>query len=238
MGKEIIQPKLLLVEGRDEAELFDKLLTDLEIAEVGIWRVGGRSKFRPRLEALTKYSGFDQVISIGIVRDADNDPSSAFDSICGALENAGLSRPAAPLQPVGNDPQIVVMVLPGEDTPGMLEDVCLESVSDDPAMSCVNQFFQCLEEHLDNLPRNPSKAMVRAFLASREWIEIGIFEYLQSCLENYLPNLPQVSSVAQAHTFLASRYKPKLDLGIAAKEGYWNLDHPAFTPMKHFLNTL
>ena len=37
---------------------------------------------------------------------------------------------------------------------------------------------------------------------------------------------------------LASRYKPDLDLGIAAKEGYWQMDHPAFAQVKQFLRTL
>jgi hypothetical protein len=120
----------------------------------------------------------------------------------------------------------------------MLEDLCLESVSEDPAMLCVDEYFRCLEERLEMLPRNPSKARVRGFLASMEWLEEAHFEYLQRRLGEYLPELPDAPSVAKTHTFLASRYKPDLDMGIAAQAGYWRFDHPAFEQAKRFLSTL
>jgi hypothetical protein len=132
------------------------------------------------------------------------------------------------------------MILPGDGREGMLEDLCLESVADDPAIPCLEEHFRCLEEQLEAgaFPGNPSKARVRAFLASMEWLEEAHFEYLQEHLEEHLSELPDAPSVAKIHAFLASRYKPDLDLGIAAKEGYWQLDHPAFAQVKQFLSTL
>ena len=122
----------------------------------------------------------------------------------------------------------------------MLEDLCLESVADDPAMPCLEEYFRCLEEQLEAgaFPSNPSKARVRAFLTSMEWLEEAHFEYLQKHLGEYLSELPDAPSVAKVHAFLASRYKPDLDMGIAAKEGYWRLDHPAFALAKRFLSML
>lgn len=51
----------------------------------------------------------------------------------------------------------------------MLEDLCLASVADDPAMRCVDKYFRCLEEQ--NLVQKEiaiPKARLHAFLASRE----------------------------------------------------------------------
>jgi hypothetical protein len=59
------------------------------------------------------------------------------------------------------------MILPEENTPGMLEDLCLRAVAQDPAMLCVEQYFQCLQQRGLSLPHNRSKAKVQAFLASR-----------------------------------------------------------------------
>lgn len=240
MGREITKPKLLLVEGKDEIELFGKLLADLGLVDVEVRDIMGKTKFRKNIEALPRFSGFSEVTSVGIVTDADKQPKGAFDSICDALEAAGLPRPTTPLQPVGDAPQVAIMILPGGGTPGMLEDLCLESVADDPAMPCVEEYFRCLEERLEAevFPGNPSKARVRAFLASMEWLEEAHFDHLQKHLGEYLPELPDAPSVPKVHTFLASRYKPDLDLGIAAKAEYWRLDHPAFAQVKQFLSTL
>ena len=240
MGRAIAKPKLLLVEGKDEVKLFGKLLADLGLVDVEIRNIMGKAKFRQNIKGLPKFTGFSEVTSVGIVTDADKQPQGAFASICDALEAAGLPRPTAPLQPVGDDPQVVVMILPGEGREGMLEDLCLESVADDPAIACLEDHFRCLEEQLKagTFPGNPSKSRVRAFLASMEWLEGVHFEYLQEHLEEYLSELPDAPSVAKVHIFLASRYKPNLDLGIAAQVGYWQLDHPAFAQVKQFLNAL
>ena len=238
MGRTITKPKLLLVEGKDEVELFSKLIADLDLVDIEVRDVKGKTRFRDRLEVLIEGPGHEIITSVGIIRDADKNPAGAFESICGALEDVGLPRPTAPLQPAGDAPQVMVMILPDGETPGMLEDLCLESVSEDPAMLCVDEYFRCLEERLEMLPRNPSKARVRAFLASMEWLEEAHFEYLQGRLGEYLPELPDAPSVAKTHTFLASRYKPDLDMGIAAQAGYWRFDHPAFEQAKRFLSTL
>jgi len=240
MGNDITKPKLLLVEGKDEVKLFGKLFADLGLVDVEIRNIMGKTKFRRNIQALPKITGFGKVTSVGIVTDADRQPQGTFESICDALQAANLPSPTAPLQPVGDDPQVVVMILPGDGREGMLEDLCLESIADDPAMPCLEEHFRCLEEQLEasTFPGNPSKAHVRAFLASMEWLEEAHFEYFQEHLGEYLPGLPNAPSVAQVHAFLASRYKPDLDLGIAAEEGYWRLDHPAFAQVKQFLDML
>ena len=164
----ITGPKVLIVEGEDEKRLFSELIAYLNLPDIEIRDIGGKTKFRRNIRALAITSGFDMVASVGVIRDADDNPAGAFQSVCDALQDAGLARPTEPLQPVGDSPRITVMILPDGETSGMLEDLCLESVEEDPAMRCVDEYFKCLQERLEGLPRNLSKAKVHAFLASRE----------------------------------------------------------------------
>lgn len=240
MGKAITRPKLLLVEGKDEYKFFSKMLADLHLVDIEIRDIMGKTKFRSNIKTLPSVTGFNQVVSVGIVVDADKQPQGAFDSICDALEIADLPKPEATLHPVGDDLQVTIMILPGDGRQGMLEDLCLESVAEDPAIPCLEEHFRCLEEELeaDAFPGNLAKDRVRTFLASMEWLEEVHFEYLQVHLKDHWAELPEAPLVAKAHVFLATRYKPDLDLGIAAEKGYWQLDHPAFEGVKQFLRLL
>jgi hypothetical protein len=59
------------------------------------------------------------------------------------------------------------MILPEENAPGMLEDLCLQALKSDCATVCVEQYFQCLQQQRVPLPRNMSKAQIQVFLGSR-----------------------------------------------------------------------
>lgn len=233
----ITQPKLLLVEGKDEEAFFTQLLLELALADIQIHAVGGKTRFRDRLKVLLEAPGHEIITSLGIVRDADTSPDSAFDSICGALGELNLAVPSVPLQTAGEAPHVTVMILPDAESMGMLEDLCLVSMADDPAMACVEAYFECLEEQIapENFPKNLAKARLRAFLSALEWCEEAYFESIQEYLRGNPPTNP---TVAQVHTILASRYKPDLDLGRAAQAGYWPLDHPVFDQVKQFLRAL
>jgi|GEM_PF-223101 len=247
MPEAITKSKILLVEGKDEVNLFTELLVNLDLTDIQVIEVSGKDKFPSKLEALVKKSsGYSKITSIGIVRDADDDPVGAFQSVCDAMSRLDLPKPKTPLQPVTGPPQITVMIVPDSATKGMIENVCLASVSDDPAMACVDQYFECLAENQRVLSQNAMpKARVHTFLSSRQWLEIAHFEYLQKCMQDYISDTPASSATAvpKVHAFLASRYTPDLNLGIAAQksgreDGYWRFDHPAFEKIKAFLKML
>ncbi len=175
----VSKPRVLIVEGEDEKRLFSALIAHLDLSDIEIRAIGGKTRIHSNIRALTMTSGFDEVISVGVIRDADEDPTAAFQSVCGALQDAGLARPTESMQPAGDSPRVIVMILPSEETSGMLEDLCLESVREDPAMRCVDEYFECLEERVGKLPRNLSKARVHAFLASRERSDLRLGEAAQ-----------------------------------------------------------
>jgi hypothetical protein len=164
---EILKENLVLVEGHDEELFFDALLRHMGINSIQVLPIAGKDNLRPNLKMLVVSPRFSEIVSLGIVRDANNNPEGAFQSVCGALEIVNLPVPEVPLLPTGRSPQVTVMILPDGNTPGMLEDVCLRTVGGDPAMFCVEEFFRCLQERNVSMPRNNSKARVQVFLGSR-----------------------------------------------------------------------
>jgi hypothetical protein len=61
-----------------------------------------------------------------------------------------------------------VMILPGGERKGTLEVVCLEAVQNDPAMFCVEQYFDCLDARgIDRPSKDFVKAKTNVFLSSR-----------------------------------------------------------------------
>jgi len=163
----IKESKQLLVEGRSDEEFFKALMRNMGIEGIQIQRYEGKDRLRNFIERFRSQSNFKMVVSLGIVRDADNNAKSAFQSVCSALKNAGLSHPKQPESFEGTKPRIGVLVLPDANTPGMLETICLRSVTDDPAMKCVDEYFNCVQEQLGYLPKTINKAQVQAFMASK-----------------------------------------------------------------------
>ena len=43
---------------------------------------------------------------------------------------------------------------------------------------------------------------------------------------------------ARARAYLATKRDPHLSVGVAAKRGYWQLDHPVLQPLRGFLQNL
>ncbi len=167
--EKIEKEKLLIVEGIDEKRLFAKLLSYLQIASIQIFPIGGKDAIHRNLPALKKASKFLEVLSLGIVRDADTNPSGAFQSVCGALKKAGLPVPDRQIIPTKSIPRVSVIILPKPDFPGALEDICLCAVKEDPAIPCVEEYFQCLAGKGIVIPENNiSKAKVHTFLSSKE----------------------------------------------------------------------
>lgn len=172
---EIVEPTLLLVEGNDDELFFKALMKYHHLQNVQIINVKGTSNFEPILKAISSSPQFrTTVLSLGVVRDADTDLDLAFKCVTDALESANLPVPEFALVPKGENPQVTVMILPEDGEPGMLEDLCLKSVESDPAMFCVEQYCQCLQQKCPSLPKNTSKAKVQVFLASRKEVGKGL----------------------------------------------------------------
>jgi len=180
MAVRIEQPNVLVVEGREEELFFGAFIQHLGLQNIQTMPIGGKEQLRRNLKALVVSPGFSEVIFLGVVRDANADPGAAFQSVHDALQAVNLPAPEYPLVPVGERPRVAVMILPEESAPGMLEDLCLKAVVQDPAMLCVEQYFECLQQEELPLPDNISKAKVQVFLASRRKAGLRLGEAAQA----------------------------------------------------------
>lgn len=168
-GIEIQEAKLLIAEGKDEENLFSKLIERIGLQGVQVIGRGGKTQLPLLLRILKADPAFSMVHSLGITRDANADWQGAFRSVCAALEAEGLPVPTKVRTPTDGTPppRVTVMILPRDNQKGVLEDVCLASVEEDPAMTCVNAYLACVCEQGGSSPRNLSKAKAHAFMASR-----------------------------------------------------------------------
>jgi len=161
----IHEKTVLAVEGKDEVNFFGALLEYLEIAGSDIRDLGGKDKFKVKLPALVKMRGFSDVEVLAVIRDADKDADAAFDSVRDVLAKEGLEPPARMNRFSDGNPVIGIFIMPGDSDHGMLEDLCLRTVKDHPAMKCVDIFVNCVAE-LDHPPKISAKAKAQAFLAA------------------------------------------------------------------------
>ena len=79
--------QLLLVEGKDEVNLFSAIVSQMQIANLQVIDAGGKDQFWKRLLALLADARTRDIDlqSIGIVRDADTDGRAALQSVQGTL---------------------------------------------------------------------------------------------------------------------------------------------------------
>lgn len=167
--RQITKSKILIVEGVDEENFFNSYFRYLSISDIQVLPIGGKTLLSDYLDVLiTDYNFISKVQVLAIIRDADNSATSAFQSVCSALKKHNLPVPDTPLQSVGNNLIVNVMIMPPGSSSGKLEDLCLQSVSSDPALPCLDSYFSCLRV-LPNysMPQDMSKAKVHAFLSSR-----------------------------------------------------------------------
>lgn len=144
------KPCLLLVEGRDEKLFFTALLRSMGCLDgTQVEEVGGKDQFPRKLPGFVKMSGFSKVRSLGIIRDADDDPRAALQSIQTALGKEGLPVPVSAGRKqtsAGGSPDVSIFIMPGRNQPGALEDLILASVKGQQELACVTDFFACLDD--------------------------------------------------------------------------------------------
>ena len=171
--RRIRSDRLLLVEGRDEVNLFDALLKHCFGAvgseDIQIIPAGGKHSFRKNLTAIAAAARARPTLrAVSAVRDADNDATSAFQSVCDALRHVGYEPPAAHGEVSSGDPAVGVFILPDGAEAGAVETLCRRSVAGADASRCVEAYIECLKENDVMCSRNEDKTFAHAWLAAGE----------------------------------------------------------------------
>ena len=149
---------------------------------VQVNQCGGFNNLRPFLKTFVALSEFDMVTSLAVVADADRNANGKRLSIADALESAGLPKPIRPLELVDRGGLgVAYLVVPHDLDGGMMEDVFLNSVANDPAMECVDRYLDCVSQVGAESPRQTwmPKARAHAFLASRDRPDLRLGEAAQ-----------------------------------------------------------
>jgi hypothetical protein len=170
--KRIIEEQLLLVEGKDECNFFEALLTHERIEEVQCIDIGGKDKFSQEFPLLVKMEGFKAVSAIGLVRDAEvNQAQSAFDSLCHTLNKHNLPVPSTPNVLNLGPPKVNIFIMPDNQGAGMLENLCLKTIEGQAIEKCLCDYLACIlanKVFLEEQEKfNEPKAKVQAYLAMR-----------------------------------------------------------------------
>ena len=166
---EITSDCLLLVEGKDEVNLFDEFVKHCFGAgpTVQVIDAGGIRKFPKQLGAIqTAAQARLSLRAIGVVRDADDDAAGAFMSVYHHIHNVGYEPPAAHGEFSDATPSIGVFIVPNGKDPGAIETLCRRSKEGDEVAKCADEYLRCLEGNEAMRSTNEDKSFAHAYLAA------------------------------------------------------------------------
>jgi hypothetical protein len=169
-ARQVSKNRLLLVEGRDEQNLGEAFLESLRFTNIQVFDAAGKTSFVTRGEAVLSQARTAGITlaSIGIIRDADQNPKGAFRSVQGALRRLRLPCPSSPSDFTANVPSVGVFISPDAQSTGSLETLCWNSIRNTIQATCVDQFVQCLRDNNALESSNEWKTRTHAFLASKQ----------------------------------------------------------------------
>lgn len=165
MNYRITKNKLVLVEGKDELSVLEYFLNQLQLEDLQVFDICGKTQFDSRLKILIRQPDFSKVTSIGIVRDADLNYESTMQSSMQILQNNNLNIVN---NKTPSSPRILIFLMPGNKKNGCIEELFLSSKSNSPIMTCIDDYFICISKNLNAIPSSDklSKAKTSVLLAS------------------------------------------------------------------------
>ena len=161
--------RLLLVEGRDEVNLFNALIWHSlgDESNIQVIDAGGKDQFPTSLQAIrTEAKTRPAFRSFGVVRDADDNPTGAFQSVCAHLRNVEYEAPQSHGTFSNASPSVGVFIVPDGIECGTIEALCRRSVEDSNIAQCVEQYLECLATHDVIASTNREKSFAHAYLAA------------------------------------------------------------------------
>ena len=163
------------MEGKDEVAFFTVLLNRKNIQGITVLESGGAQQFSRQIKAIKNIPNFDNVDSLAVIHDADDNSQRRFQSISSMLTNNGFKVP----KKIGSftssacRPKVGIFIIPDNINSGMLESLCLSTVQSKELIKCIDSFIECAQQasQKDNVykqPKNLEKARCRAFLSTME----------------------------------------------------------------------
>jgi hypothetical protein len=157
--------KFIFCEGKDDVAVLRGLTSHLKL-EIQVEEYGGKSNLANFLRTLPKRPEFarQQVAAMAVIRDADSDAVATFTSVRDTLKQNNFEAPAADGTFTESALKVGVFIV-GVNGQGMIENLCLKSVSDQPGFPCVDSYFACIAQKSTRSAFS-AKAKVRVWMAS------------------------------------------------------------------------
>lgn len=164
----------MLVEGNDDFNVVWRIAEIRSIPQFHIYEAGGIDNLLARIDLQSRVPGRR---ALGILVDANDNPTARWQAISHRLAPLGITLPQNPdpagtIIPAQNDlPRIGVWLWPDNRNPGELEDFIISLIpQNDPIWPLSEEYIDAiLARHLNKFtPGKKSRAQVHAWLAVRE----------------------------------------------------------------------
>jgi hypothetical protein len=157
---------LILVEGKDDRTIVAALIKHENLHDFQVHHMWGRSTWAAQVGVIVRQPEFhSNVKTLGLMKDADEDPDAAWASCRDTLTASSLPVPTAAIQLAEGIPSTAVMIVPSRAGRGALEELCIKSF-EAGRLECVDRYFDCLSPGHSAATR--LKARVQAYLAGLE----------------------------------------------------------------------
>jgi len=144
---------LILCEGPDDKRVVKCLLSEEGAEEVEVEAYHGKDNLRSKLDEVKNSPEYTrgEYVKILVTRDADDDWSTAWQSVKDALHDKfGVQLDDVnQWKPINEDTQVAAWIFPGKDQTGMIETLCLDVARENKpeAFECLDQYAECLEQN-------------------------------------------------------------------------------------------
>ena len=173
--REIKREYVLMVEGPSDMNFFQGLLKrsddiDLDRSKMQIITANGKNFFPNKIDWLKRPDRKKKITRIGFVRDADENPAqSAFQSICHFLKENSFPVPQRLSDITQGDLRCGIFIMPDNESRGMLESLCLESIQSLPIAPSIDRYLDAVKENSAEMydKLNLPKSKVLTYLAGR-----------------------------------------------------------------------
>ncbi len=177
--EQIKSKRLLLVEGNDEKWFCIQLIKAIEMnqnpenLDIQVIDIQGNQNFSSSLSLIIKSPNFDEVTTIGFIRDAEKNPAeSSYNSTCTSIKKYLSNFPIPEIGKTKTENGLTcgIFIMPDNKTEGMLENLCLESVRNNPLYDNVEEYVEQAQSLLSESNKkkyNKPKAMVQTYLAGQ-----------------------------------------------------------------------
>lgn len=157
------------------------------------------------------YPDFEIVKKLIIIADADISNENTFKSISDCLKRNSFIPPEDNMGISEGLPQIGIYLMPGNSSSGMLEDLFLKTINENPIKQCMDTYIESAITVQNNMGVN-----------------------LLNLPEGKIWNV----SKAKCQIYLAVMPIICKSIGHSVYKGYWDLEHNSMKELKQFLQNL